>query len=201
MRAALTSLVAGALLSGCGASLTLPPITGSTAEAPLNQSSSQPTAAPPTATPQAAILTPSGSTPTVDGSTIAIYDLVARGALTCWFGPGAPLKGSHIFHADVPSPTEERDVDITIHERDTTGQPNPRGIRAFRINLSAEAEARTRVTMQVGKLPADLSAAMEKDVVTWAHGREGCQAQVVRPPPPAPEATPTKAKKSKVRKT
>ena len=146
-------------------------------------------------------MTPSGSTPTVDGTTIATYDLIAKGALTCWFGPGAPLKGTHIFHADVPSPTEKRDVDIVVHERDTTGQPNPRGTRAFRINLAAEAETRTRVTMQVGKLPADLGSAMEKDVVAWSHGRQSCQAQVARPPPPPPpEPVPTKTKKKTAKK-
>lgn len=190
------AVVACVLLTGCGASLTLPPLaTGSNITPPP----------PPPDTPQnsaaTGALTPSGSTPTVDGTTIAVYDLIAKGALTCWFGPGAPLKATHIFHADVPSPAEKRDVDITIHERDTTGQaPNPRGTRAFRIALSAEAEARTRVTMQIGKLPADLAAAMEKDVVTWAQGRQGCQSQVVRPPPPPPPPAPPPKKKTAKKK-
>lgn len=191
-------MLVGCVISGCGASLTLPSVTtSSTAEVPA-QPASQPLAAQ-TSAPAAVPLTPSGNTPTVDGGTIAVYDLIAKPALTCWFGPGAPLKSTHIFHADVPPPTEKRDVDITIHERDTTGQPNPRGTRAFRITLSAEAEARTRVTMQVGKLPADLAAAMEKDVVAWVHARQSCQAQVVRPPPP-PEPTPAKTKKSKLKR-
>lgn len=185
-------------LAGCGASLTLPPVTTATTSpiaSPVAASDSAPTSAPQTPAPSG-VLTPSGSTPTVDGTTISIYNLIAKGALTCWFGPGAPLKGTHIFHADVPSPTEKRDVDVTLHERDTTGQPNPRGTRAFRITLSAEADTRTRVVMQIGKLPADLATAMEKDVVAWAHGRESCEAQVVRPPPPpAPPEPPAKKQK------
>lgn len=193
MPARTAAVLACALLTGCGASLTVPPLaTGSNITPPP----------PPQDAPQAntatGALTPSGSTPTVDGTTIAVYDLIAKGALTCWFGPGAPLKATHIFHADVPSPTEKRDVAITVHERDTSAQAaNPRGTRAFRIALSAEAEARTRVTMQIGKLPADLAAAMEKDVVTWAHGRQGCQSQVVRPPPPPPPPPPPKKKAAK----
>lgn len=140
-------------------------------------------------------MTPSGSTPTVDGTSIEVYDRVARGALNCWFGAGGPLKGSHIFHADVPSPAEKRDIDITVHERDSTGQANPRGTRAFRIALASEADTRTRLTMQIGKLPQDLAQAMERDTVAWAYGKQACEAQVVKPPPPPPQEPMTKTKK------
>lgn len=200
----MSAVLVGSVVSGCGASLTWPPMTtASTTDlqaaqpAPVAAATPQPAIPPPSA----AVMTQSGSTPTVDGSTIAVYDLIAKGALTCWFGPGAPLKGSHIFHADVPSPTEKRDVDVTVHERDTTGQPNPRGTRAFRINLSAESDTRTRVVMQIGKLPADLAGAMEKDVVGWVHGRQGCEAQVVRPPPPLPATPPAKVKKKAAKRS
>ena len=126
-----------------------------------------------------------------------VYAAIAQHALTCWMGPKGPLKPTHIFHADAASPTTGGHAEIALHERDIT-QPHPWGPRAFRIELTAEGGGTdTRITMNNIKLPRDLADALRKDVTAWAQGGEGCQAQVVRPPPAEPPPAPaTKSKKA-----
>jgi hypothetical protein len=175
-------------LAGCGQSLSLTSLGAPTVETSVAS-----------ITAAAAALPLSGNTPTLDGTTSDIYSLIANSALKCWLGAGGPLKGTHIFHADVPAPSSAGvygDVDIAIHERDPT-QPSPRGTRVVRIALVAETSARTRMNLQFGKLPADLVQALEKDAIAWAHGKDSCEAQVVRPPPPPPAPIAAKPKKGK----
>lgn len=135
------------------------------------------------------------SSPTLEAPPVEVYERVGRGALTCWFGADGPLKKSHIFNADAPSPSAGGNVEIAIHERDPT-QPSPRGARAFQISLAAES-GHTRLSLRNNKLPADLAAAMERDVLAWAALRQSCEAQIVRPPAPPPAAEPVPAKKKK----
>lgn len=138
------------------------------------------------------------SSPTVTGSPTAVYERVARGALTCWFGGLGPLRKTHIFNADAAPPSQGGGAEITIHERELNPLPNqtPRGTRVFRLWFEREGDASTRVRMEAAKLPQDLAEAMEKDAVAWAAEKEQCQAQVVRPPPP-PEEPPKAPKKRK----
>ena len=117
----------------------------------------------------------------------AAYSDIAQHALTCWVGLKGPLRETHIFHAEAASPTTGGAAEINIQERDRTAQ-HPWGARAFRIELTSEAGSGTRIAMNNIKLPADLAEAMRADVVDWVKGGDGCQAQVVRPPPPDPPA-------------
>ena len=128
-----------------------------------------------------------------------VYAAIAQKALTCWLGPKGPLKSSHIFHADAASPSRGGGAEIALHERDLT-QVHPWGVRAFKIELAGDAGTGTRISMQNIKLPRDLADALRADVVTWAQGSDGCQAQIVRPPAPEPPpAAPAKTKTKKSR--
>ena len=142
-------------------------------------------------------LTILASTPTVQGSVTDAYSRVANKALNCWFGGLGPLKSTHVFAADAPPPSSGAPAEIVIHEKDAGGQ-SPRGTRAFRVTLARESDTTTRLTLQAGKLPADLAAAMERDTVAWGHGRDSCDAQIVRPPPPPPPVAEKKRQKKRV---
>jgi hypothetical protein len=138
---------------------------------------------------------PAADSITAEDAPTAVYALLAQKALACWMGQNGPLKATHIFHADAASHTSGGKAEIALHERDLT-QAHPWGARAFRIELlPAGGGAYTTVTTQNLKLPTDLANALKTDVVVWAGGKDGCQAQVVRPPPkPEPPPAPTKAK-------
>ena len=125
-----------------------------------------------------------------EGAPTAVYAEIARHALTCWMGPKGPLAKSHIFHAEAASPTAGGTAEIALQERDLK-QAHQWGARAFRIELTAAGgSTNTRIAMQNIKLPADLADALRADVVAWAEGKNGCQAQVVRPPAPEPPPAP-----------
>lgn len=145
----------------------------------------------------AATLAPIGTTPTVQGTPTDAYQRVAQRALTCWFGGHGPLKKTHVFNAEVPPPSKGAGAEIFIHEREVAPAPNqsPRGARVYRIAFARESDETTRMSIETGKLPADLAGAMDKDAVAWVSGRESCEAQVVRPPPPDPEPEKKPAKK------
>lgn len=143
------------------------------------------------------MLTTLGSTPTVQGSVTDAYSRVANKALNCWFGGHGPLKATHVFAADAPPPSSGAAAEIVIHEKDT-GAPSPRGTRAFRITLARESDETTRLTLQAGKLAPDLVEAMERDTVAWGHGRDSCDAQIVRPPPPPLPVAEKKKQKKRV---
>ena len=129
---------------------------------------------------------PPADTVTANSPPTTVYATVAQKALSCWMGPKGPLKASHIFHAEAASPTTGGHAEIALHERDST-QPHPWGARAFRIEFAAEGGGTdTRVSMHNIKLPKDLADALRADVTNWTQGRDGCQAQVVRPPAPDP---------------
>ena len=114
----------------------------------------------------------------------AVYAILAQKALACWMGPKGPLKSTHIFHAEAASPTSGGRAEIVLQERVKTAA-HPWGARAFRIELTdVGGGTNTSIEMENIKLPADLAEALRTDVVDWAQGKDGCQAQVVRPPPP-----------------
>ena len=154
----------------------------------------------PTLTTSTLSLAGPGDQAVVAGTATEVYALVARGAVTCWFGVNGPLKATHIFHADAAPPSAGGAVEITVHERDPT-QPNPRGTRALLILIANEAAGSdtTRVVIDNKKFPTDLSDALRTDAFAWARGAaQSCEAQVVRPPP-APEPVQVRKKlKAKV---
>jgi hypothetical protein len=180
-------LIAAASLAGCAGTNT----------AALLTSSADKTAQPPSSIAVSSTLMPLGSTPSVKGAPIAVYERVARGVLNCWFGSVGPLKKTHMFNADVTPPSKGGEAEMSIHEREANPQPNqhPRGARVFRVELKRESDESTRVHLEAGRLPVDLINAMEKDAIAWAADKESCEALVVRPPPPpAPEPVKTKVK-------
>jgi hypothetical protein len=118
------------------------------------------------------------------------YELVARGALGCWFGARGPLKPTHVFHAEAAPPVEGGAAEIVLHERDASFR-DLRGPRAFRVTF-ATAPAGAQVNVVNLKMAPPVGTAMAKDVEAWAAGGAGCQLRAVLPPPPSP--APSKAK-------
>ena len=137
------------------------------------------------------------------GSATEIYARVARGANTCWFvgpGPGqaGPLKKDYIYRAEADAPSRGGKAEIVIHDRDRIN-PNPRGPKAYRVNIDPDGDGATLKTENL-KMPDAMSAAMTADVNRWAKGDQGCAGSSTvagwgAAQPPAPAATPLPAKK------
>ena len=102
------------------------------------------------------------------------YALVARGATRCWFGAG-PLRRSHVFHADADSPLQGGRALIFVHERDTTAD-QPRGIKAYRIEVAAGTSGGSLVEQENLRFSAPVAEAMQRDVARWAGGDVACGA-------------------------
>jgi hypothetical protein len=189
--AALGLLVAG--VGGCSggkmptlASL-LPPVT--------ETSSTEANATPTTPAPGG----PYETSVIVSGTPTGVFAEVAQGTLGCWFGPGGPLKASHVYRAEAEPPAKGGDAEIVIHERDTTLR-DQRGTRAYRIVFASEASG-VRVTSVALKFEVKLAEGMAQDVSGWA--REGaksggCRLRALMPPPAPPvlAKAPGKAAKS-----
>jgi hypothetical protein len=110
------------------------------------------------------------------GSATDIYSHIARGAMACWFSVSGPLKKDYIFHAaaDAPSRGGGGKAVVTIHERDPT-QPNPRGIKAYVVEILPTGETTANVTVENRKMSDAYAAAMTHDISRWSKGEEGCR--------------------------
>ena len=141
---------------------------------------------------------PAGGNIVAEQPPTVVYALLAQKALACWMGPKGPLKSTHIFHAEAASPTTGGRAEIVLQERIVTAA-HPWGARAFRIELTdVGGGTNTSIAIENIKLPADLAEALRTDIVDWAQGKDGCQAQLLRPPPPDPvPAPPVKPKRPK----
>ena len=73
------------------------------------------------------------------GSATEIYSRMPRGAMSCWFTVGGPLKKDYIFHATADAPSRGGKAEIVIHQRDPS-QPNPRGAKAYLIDIEPTGE-------------------------------------------------------------
>jgi hypothetical protein len=133
------------------------------------------------------------------GTATDIYSRLARGAMGCWFAVGGPLKKDYIFHATADPPSRGGKAEVVIHQRDPT-QPNPRGAKAYVIEIQPTGESSASVTAENRKMSDAFAAAMTVDVSRWAKGEEGCTAASAvadwAPAPPETAAAPA-AKKSK----
>jgi hypothetical protein len=129
------------------------------------------------------------SSTVVPGTPVEVYSLVARGALRCWFGADGPLKTTHIFHADAPSPGQRGATEIVLHER----EGDQRGSRAFRVSFEGDGGS-VRVASTSMKIQPPLAEPMARDVEAWAKGEAGCQ---LRPPKPPPAASAPQAAKKR----
>jgi hypothetical protein len=126
----------------------------------------------------------------VVGSPTAVYSRVARGAMSCWFGPGGPLKADYIYHAQADPASKGGKSEIIIHVRDRQSQ-NQKGLRAFRVVIGPKNETAT-VDVEILKLPGPLAHSMETDVRRWAAGAIGCRQSKEQwsPRPPEPHEQP-----------
>lgn len=107
------------------------------------------------------------------GMPTEIYTRVAHGAQLCWFGTHGALKGLYIFHADAAPPSRGGLAEIVIHERDAQ-MPNPRGNRAFRVQITPAGENAT-LTVENIRFPIDAGQRMTADVRRWARNDLTCR--------------------------
>jgi hypothetical protein len=107
------------------------------------------------------------------GSATDLYARIASGAMSCWLDSNGPLKKDYIFHATADAPSRGGKARIVIHRRDPT-QPNPRGARAYLINIDPTGESSATVKTHNLKIPALLAATMTADVGRWSKGVHGC---------------------------
>ena len=103
---------------------------------------------------------------------VDLYAKIARGALSCWFGPNGSLKKTHVFHADVAPEHKGGEVDIALHERDPAA-PTPRALRAFKISITKSANGSHMATQNV-KFPEHVAKDMRADLARWATGDATC---------------------------
>jgi hypothetical protein len=118
----------------------------------------------------------------VTGTPTAVYALVARGALGCWFGADGPLKPTHVFEAEAEPPAKGGAAEIVLYERDESLR-DKRGPRALKVAF-ASVSTNVRVGVTVIKMDPQLAQLMVKDVEVWARGGSGCQVRTLLPAPP-----------------
>jgi len=138
------------------------------------------------------------------GSATDIYAHIARGAMACWFAVNGPLKKDYIFHAaaDAPSRGGGGKAVITIHRRDPS-QANPRGLKAYIVEIQPTGDASANVTVENRKMSDAYATAMTDDIARWSKGEQGCTGPSTpvawAPQPPGAIAevpkAPTKSKK------
>jgi hypothetical protein len=106
------------------------------------------------------------------GTPTEIYTRVARGILTCWFGPNGPLKPAYIYNADALPPSKGGGAVIGIHNRDREAS-DPRSIRAWKLAIVPAPEG-TSLEIENLKLPPNFAEPLARDARRWAAGEEGC---------------------------
>ena len=149
LRPALTGLAAlfSLLVGGCSGNApslpALPQLTGTVTEAPIV------------------------------GSPTEVYERVARGAMSCWFGTNGPLKADYVYHAEAEPAGKGGKAEIVIHERDRRPTENPKGLRAYRVAITPE-DGQTTLVFENLKLPEPIAKAMEADARRWGTGALGC---------------------------
>lgn len=136
-------------------------------------------------------LTPADA-PRPVGAPTEIYTRIARGILTCWFGPAGPLKPKYIYHADAEPPSKGGASVISIHHRDREAT-DPRSIRAWKLAVVPAPEG-TSVNIENYKLPPEIAEPLTRDARRWAAGEEGCGegslSAAASAPPTAPSTAP-----------
>ncbi len=108
-----------------------------------------------------------------NGTPIALYTIVARGANKCWLGPTRALHDSHVFRATVSSDAKKAAPSIVIYERDKTSKPEKR-LAALRINIEAVSASQSSVTVINRRFAVPAAQLMLVDVQRWAGGKLTC---------------------------
>jgi hypothetical protein len=162
-------LLAVAALSGCAGNA--PELQSLSAE----PASDTPSSAGVASSPETSGAPPGIRVPGAVGSATDIYAQIARGAMACWFAANGPLKTDYIFHAaaDAPSRGGGGKAVITIHRRDPS-QANPRGFKAYIVEIQPTGEASASVTAENRKMSDAYAAAMTDDISRWSKGEQGC---------------------------
>ena len=127
------------------------------------------------AVPELAAVTPKlapADAPRPVGAPTEIYTRIARGILSCWFGPGGPMKPTYIYHADAEPPSKVGASVISIHLRDREAT-DPRSIRAWKLAVVPAPEG-TTIDIENFKLPPEIAEPLTRDARRWAAGEEEC---------------------------
>jgi hypothetical protein len=134
-------------------------------------------------------------------STHEIYSRVARGAKTCWFGPGKPLVKGYVFDGEAASDADGGAAEVAVHVR-TPDQPNPRGGKVFIVSITKVADG-SKLEMESRRLSDVMAEQMRANVAKWAKtGSVECGPltvpgeEVAANAPPLPERKPV-VKKAK----
>ena len=137
-------------------------------------------------------------------STHEIYSRVARGAKTCWFGPGKPLVTGYAFDGESASDAEGGAAEVAVHVR-TPDQPNPRGGKVFIVSITKVADG-SKLEMESRRLSDVMAEQMRANVARWAKtGSVECSpvtvpgAEVAANTSPLPERKPA-VKKATVKR-
>lgn len=136
------------------------------------------------------------------GSTTEVYARIARGANACWFAAGGPLKRDYIYHAEADAPSRGGKAEITIHAREPS-HPNPRGAKAYRIQIDPDGEA-AKIQTENLRMTELAANEMTADVNRWANGEQGCAGNSTAAgwaPQSAEPPAPSKPDKKKAAKT
>jgi hypothetical protein len=134
-------------------------------------------------------------------NTHEIYSRVARGAKTCWFGPGKPLVKGYAFDGEVTPDADGGAAEVAVHVR-TPDQPNPRGGKVFIVGITKVADG-SKIEMESRRIPDTMAEQLRADVARWAKtGSVECGpltlpgAGIAANAPPLPERKP-KVKRAK----
>jgi len=196
---AISAMLAALALSGCaGNAPQLPSLAIPTSSTESAAGPSSPTANPSGSTDAPPGIPVSGAV----GSATDIYSRIATGAMACWFSVNGPLKKDYIFHAaaDAPSRGGGGKAVVTIHQRDLTA-PNPRGPKAFVVEILPSGESSANVTVENRKMSDVYAAAMTDDISRWSKGEDGCHGpSTVAKWPPAPSETVAEVPKKTAKK-
>jgi hypothetical protein len=187
-------LLVAAALTGCAGNVPeLPSLTGTSSTQEAAPASARGEVASAMATSPAGSEEPRGiPIPGAIGSATDIYSHIATGAMACWFTASGPLKKEYIFHATADAPSRGGKAEVVVHVRDPSAS-NPRGPKAYVVEISPKGEAAADVRVENRKMPASLATAMNDDIALWSKGEKGCAlvkavAAATAPPADAPAA-------------
>jgi hypothetical protein len=192
-------LLVAAALTGCAGNVPeLPSLTGSSADT----GEARPPGSNRTEVASAMATSPAGSEeprgipiPGAVGSATDIYSHIASGAMACWFSASGPLKKEYIFHATADAPSRGGKAEVVVHVRDPSAS-NPRGPKAYVVEIGPKGEAAADVRVENRKMPAALATAMNDDIALWSKGEKGCALVKAVAAATAPPADSTAAKKA-----
>lgn len=111
--------------------------------------------------------------PPIVGTPTEVYARIGRGAMACWFGANGFLKSTHIYDATAEPAHKGGQAEIVIRKREDAAQ-SPRGLKAFRIQITPAGDDKTNVVAENLKLPAETATRMKKSVAAWSIGNQGC---------------------------